>query len=155
MVFFYRNESSKKVFAFFLLSRKDYPKVDLKWKLKEKHISSYVITSVIEEMEKRQFINDECYLDSFIKKEMKKYYGPMVIYRKLKEKKFEDFIIEDVLQKNYPIDMQIEVMKNYFFKKNKNKDAKKVISSLMRRGFSYSTIRILRDQGILEKEKHL
>jgi len=120
--------------ASFLLAKRSYFSKELAKKLEDKGYPKKEIESLISELTKRGWLNDQELAKRFIQRQKEKGYGGKVIAWKLKEKGGEmGAFIEDSEE-----DIKSFLQKRY--RKDLPEKKQKVIAALMRRGFSYDLI---------------
>lgn len=125
---------SLKAKAYSLLARQAYFSKQLRKKLLEKEYPPGEIDTLIEELTKRGWLNDEELAVRFVQRQREKGYGARMIAQKL-------------FEKAGPVDVPIEDSKEAALalieKKYKSKEEHKVVAALMRRGYSYDLIKSL------------
>lgn len=123
--------------AFALLAKRSYFKKELGRKLAEKGYPEEEINPLLEKLEERGWLNDDELAKRFIVRQKERGYGPKVIAMKLKQKMGNcDCIIEESKEEAKRL-----IQKKYHRDLPEKKD--KVIRALLRRGFSYDTIKDL------------
>ena len=115
---------------------------ELQKKLEEKGISADAVYKIMEECQRLGYLNDAEHIESAIRKEQRKGYGPRLIALKLKEHKE---ISEGMLGNLYVSQKEIlEKLLKTKFRKVQWEDFKarqKAINQLQRRGFDFETIK--------------
>jgi len=123
---------SIKAKAYSLLAKRSYFAKELKQKLLEKGYKPADIDSLISELIKQGWLNDEELASRFVKREGEKGYGARVILQKLRAKAGE--LSVDIAGG----DIHSLIEKKYIHKLPQERE--KVIAALLRRGFSYDLI---------------
>ena len=128
-------------YALFLLARRSYYSEALREKLRSQGISSSVITSLLEEMKNLGYLQDDEYLNAWVKAEIRKGRSTLMIRARAKQKGFANQSISILLEKLFPIDGQKETA-NLQIKKLQKKGypKEKILQSLQRKGFSYGML---------------
>ena len=134
-----------KVYALRCLSRQSYHSSRLKQLLIDRRVSKKIIEKIIEEMVRIGFLMDEAWIDSFIKRQIKKESLSLALL-KLKAKKIPAQELEQA-KLRWSDDLNTsEVLSNLLQTKyrkmnlNDYKIRAKVIQSLLRKGFQYNEI---------------
>lgn len=132
-----------KVYALNRLSSKAYLTKDLRDSMKRKEFLSEHIERILEECRQLGYLNDDEWLDGFVRGQISKKKGPQAIISKLFQKGFSRDKIREVIE---GLDSQTDNIRQLLNTKYKNKDLsdfkekQKVIASLARRGFSFDDI---------------
>ena len=114
--------------------------------LKERDISEGVVERLIKELTDLGLINDEEWIQSFMRHQLRKKMGPLAIVQKLANKGVRGvFVKESVAEKWTPQEQKTlikELLKTRYQKYNLKdfKERNKVVASLSRRGFELSYI---------------
>jgi SOS response regulatory protein OraA/RecX len=142
-------EETIREYGYSLLKRRDYTVHDFLEKLKKKFLWKESIISenliVLEEKEEliqkiiflfqeREYLSDRNFAKSYISAH---HYGRKKLLLKLREKGISQSIIEDLLVENQKNELQ-KIRK--ILEKQKGKNSKKIIESLLRKGFCYEDI---------------
>jgi len=112
--------------------------------LEERLVSTEVIDKVIEDCQQSGYLNDADWVDAFVRCQKRKRIGPQMIRMKLREKGVKTHVELDINERT-----QIKALLESKYKNRDLKDYKerqKVIASLMRKGYTLSSI--------LEELKH-
>lgn len=127
------------------LAMRNYPSKLLSRKLLSKGFSTSAVQMAIEWAQTMGYIQDQEYLRHQILQEIAKGNGPQAILWKLRAKEFDSQTIQSMLQELYPIDAQIDRIRQLVMRMRD--DRQKMIVKLFRRGFSQDAIRMaLRDR---------
>lgn len=124
-----------KNFVLRCMGRKSYHSQELKNLLEECQVNQSTIEKVIEECQ--GFLDDEDYIQRVMQREKSKKGGPHKILWKMRQKGIE---IESKLAENYPVEDQIDQIKELLNTRYRSKEKHKVVAALMRKGFSYEVI---------------
>ena len=120
-----------------------HTKYELTTKLYGKGFNSDAISGAILKLEEYNYIDDRKFAEEFKNQNCK--YSKQVLKNKLLQKGVSNEIISEVL-KNFDVEDEIELCKNFAEKYLKSKkinsisDKQKMIASLSRKGFKFSTI---------------
>lgn len=141
--FFYEKECQQaKQYLLWRLSRQSLHSQQIKKILKEKLVTPSVIETVIEEFIQKGYLDDDHWIKSYINAQRKRF-GLPIIASKLKAK---GITIEDI-EGIQDTEKEKEVIQHLLHTKYRLKDLsdrtqrQKVIASLLRKGFSYESIR--------------
>lgn len=127
------------------LSAQNYHSKQLRKLLIERLVDETTIDRVIEECQAKGFLNDEQWLESFIRSHRKRFGWP-VIQKKLRSKGLSIDEIQAIQERwsNPEEERQTiqQLIETRYRSKNLSQfhDKRKVIASLMRKGFSYEAI---------------
>lgn len=133
-------------YALKLLNMRAYTTCRLKEKLREKEFTQSSSDRVIQECIERGYLNDRLWAESFVRVQKGKKYGQSIIAQKLKLKGIDSSIISEVLEKYQDEEVDVENLRKLLetrYRSRKLEDPRekqKVIASLLRRGFDYTTI---------------
>ena len=132
--------------AFSLLAKRAYFSKQLKEKLRIKGYPEEDITSLLQELKKRGWLNDEELAKRFVENQRQKGYGARFIAMKLREKAG---VIDISISESEEAVLHL-VKKRYLSKLPEKRHL--VVSALLRRGISYELInkvlsRISKDDG--------
>ncbi len=124
-----------------LLARKGYFGHELKHKLMLKGISEATADETVRYFEQKGYIHDGNRAENVVRRELKKGHGPQYIFQMLKHKKIS---LDEVAKLRPLIEEEEKQSLQAFLKKrsstSKEKDRRKVIVQLLRRGYSYQAI---------------
>lgn len=129
-------ESSALSFSYWLLAKRDYSKRELEIKLLTKYKEKTIISKVITQLNHMCYLNDYEFAKSFINSH--KNWGKKKIEYQLKLKGVSSSTIRELLEEN--IDNEISEIQK-LWERMGNKEYRKKVESLMRKGFEYSTIK--------------
>ncbi len=102
-----------------LLSMHDHSRYQLQQKLIKKDFSEEKINAVLNDLEQRQYLNDERYAEHYVHFRSSKGYGPVRIARELQEKGLSQNTVDDALSVND--DQWLSLLKKQLDKKFGNK----------------------------------
>jgi regulatory protein len=124
-----------------LLSRQNYLSHALRRKLQSYNLSSQAIEYGIQECLRLGLINDELWIESFIRGQIRKKNGPHLIVQKLKMKGLKDHEFENFIPKSDPgsILKLLETRYRKYDLKN-YPERQKVYAALRRKGFDKESI---------------
>ena len=135
--------------AFYFLGRREHSQIELQKKLRERFPEKDVeIQAVIQEFVTKDWISDIRYTEELVR-EKSQYggWGPIKITQRLREKGIEKELIESVLEKLFPEELQKEVVMRLatekwrlLYKKTAPQRKAAVQRFLVSRGFSFSTV---------------
>lgn len=133
-----------KRYAYRRLAAQNVCSNDLIRLLSKKLFSKNIIDKIVKELQDLGYINDQAWLESFVRVQQDRKVGPKVMAQKLKLKGFSRDQIADVLhnqsQNEAPM-IQALIQKKYASKNLKEyKEKNKVIAALVRKGFSLDEI---------------
>ena len=129
-------ESSALSFSYWLLEKRDYSKKELETKLLTKYKEKIIISKVITKLNNMCYLNDGDFAKSFI--ESHKNWGKKKLEYQLALKGIKGSLVRELLSEN--IDNEItEIQK--LWERMGDKEYRKKVESLMRKGFEYSTIK--------------
>ncbi len=121
-----------KSYAFYLLSKRDYFKEELRLKLQKKGFNTEEIEETLSYLEKNGYIDDEKLKDRIKELAVQKGESPLKLKSKLYRKGIKEIDIS--FSENELLEAAIQRMKKY----KKEKEYKKIVSYLINRGFPYS-----------------
>lgn len=121
--------------SYYYLTKRDYSKKELYYKLLEKYREKKIVNSVIKILEEKEYLDDYEFASNFVKI---KNSSKKKLEFELKLKGIESWIINEVMSE-YESEKEIEVLKKEL-EKVRGRDERKQIESLMRKGFKYSDI---------------
>src|SRR5437868_8938032 len=128
------------------LSLKNQPSTELQQALEQKLVSPSVIEKVIRECQSQGFLNDEYWLECFIRAKLSKNISTNAILMKLRVKGINRKTAEGAIAKLDGNQRQPEQISKLLSTKYRNKDLndyktqQKVVASLLRKGFSLDSI---------------
>ena len=141
------------------LNRREYSSGEVAKILKEKNFGSEVISTVIDELIEKNYLNDERYSKILIREQILRGKGPRWIQMKLTEKgiKLDPSTLEAFLQETANLS-EIEMTQTLLLRRYPDaaKDPnvrRKAIQALLRRGFTYSTV--LRALSVLKNSMEI
>lgn len=131
-------------YALNVLNRRDYTEFEMVTKLKRRNIHEDVVLNVVQYLKDRTFLNDERFVENFIYFKLNNGYGKKKIEYDLKGKGIDERLIYKGLEN---VD-ELQSAKGIFEKKlqllkNRENKREKLYSFLLRRGYSYETIKKL------------
>jgi regulatory protein len=136
-----------KIYALKRLSLKNQPSIEMEKALKERLVSQKNRDKIIDELRSLGYLNDNEWIEGFIRNQTNKKIGPKAIYQKLKAKGLPDESIEHFLE-NYVSpekqQTQIQLLLQTRYKSRNLNDyhqKQKVIASLLRKGFDFEQVR--------------
>lgn len=140
------DNSQVKAFVYKKLSQRGYSSHELKKLLLKQLVTEDLIDSVLLECENAGYINDESYLENFIRAGQLKKWGPEHIIQKLMLKGFDRETIRLKLHVHDSPNERIARINILLKTRYKTRDftvfkeRQKVIASLIRKGFSFEDI---------------
>lgn len=143
-----------KNFALRRLAQKNYSSYELKKILQERLVSIETIEKVLLELKNIGYINDQDWIESFIRGHIQKKNGPKSIAMKLKVKGVPEDTIKrniDYLEETSPQSERIKAILETKYRHRDLKDFKekqKVVGALMRKGFDYDEITLVLEAQI-------
>jgi regulatory protein len=134
--------------AYEYLKRRPHLKNELYRKLKNKKFDSKITKQTIEELQKRQYLDDREFISIFIQDHIRQCKsGPLLIKKKLLEKGAQKSEIDTLLDLLFTEDKQIEIATKLVNKKlriihepNKQKVKQRLYQYIQGRGFSWPVI---------------
>lgn len=145
-----------KTYAWKRLARKNQPAVELRKHLQDREYSESIIERVIQECQSAGYIDDQAWMDAFVRRETARNQSPRAIAFKLQQKGLSKEIIQEALNRLCGEDARAHSIRALISKKSKTVDLNdrkqkdKLVASLLRKGFNLSEIfAILRSE---EKE---
>lgn len=136
-----------KNYAIKRLSIKSQPSTEMDKALKERLVPENIREKIIEEFTNLGYINDEEWIEGFIRVQMIKKIGPKAIQQKLQAKGISSESISHLLEKYTSPQTQQEQIQQLLNTRYKSRDLtdykqkQKVIASLLRKGFDYEVVR--------------
>lgn len=134
-----------KAFVFKRLSLKPYLTSELERCLEERLVSTETIQRIIAECARHGFLNDQEWLENYVRRLITRNQGPMAIVMKLKAKGISQKVAESLLE-GFETDHKQRIQ-HLLDTRYRNRDLsdfhtrEKVIASLIRKGFSFSDIK--------------
>lgn len=129
-------ESSALSFSYWLLAKRDYSTKELETKLLTKYKEKTIISKMITKLNDMCYLNDYEFAKSFI--ESHKTWGKKKIEYNLLLKGIKSSTIKELLCENIENEI-LEIQK--LWERMGDKEYRKKVESLMRKGFEYSTIK--------------
>ena len=146
--------SKAKNYVYRILARRMYTNKEIRNKLVEREYLDKIIEEVIATLERYGYLNDRTYAEEWIRSRMRsKPKGKIALRQELARKGVDKSIIEDALNQEFDesreMDMVLELarrrMKSY--RRDEPFAARRKLQSfLLRRGFSYGTVKYAVDQ---------
>jgi regulatory protein len=135
-----------KSFAYKRLSIKPLSTAELRRQLKERKVSEKNTDAVIQELTNLGYLNDEEWIESFIRSQSNRQKGPQAVAAKLKWKGLKEEEFQEPLQEMMDDEVQKEGIQKLLSTRYRSKDLQdrrerdKVIAALVRRGYSLDVI---------------
>ena len=131
-----------------LLAKRPRSEKEIKQKLRQKGFTEKIIWEVISDLKKVDLINDEKFAESWASTRLSsKPMGKLLLKQELFRKGIKKEIIEDLIERSFEEDKEIELAKKLLEKKRKFlrnledvKTKKRLMNFLLRRGFSYHIV---------------
>lgn len=128
-------------FAYKFLSRKMLTEKELSQKLETKGFKENIVKSVIEKLKSYNYINDELYSKLFIEQKMNQLSSRRKVYYELIKKGISKELVKESLDKFYPEEKEVEIIRKIIEKKLKfHEQIKKVMNYLYNNGFEIESI---------------
>jgi regulatory protein len=133
-------------YAIWRLSSKNYLVIELKKKLKEKGVRNLIIEEVIAKCKDYGYLNDQSYIEGYIRQQILRKKGPQFIIQKLITKGISKEKAQELLSELDSESTHTDSIKNLLETRYKTKnlsdfrERQKVVLSLLRRGFSLESI---------------
>jgi len=148
--------SKAKNYIYGIIARRMYTGKEIRNKLKDRAYTDEIIQDVIATMERYGYVNDSFYAEEWIQSRMKsKPKGKIALRQELARKGIDKTIIEDALSQAFDesteSNMALELARRKISSYSKDDPAvakRKLQSFLLRRGFSYETVRNATEQAI-------
>lgn len=125
------------------LSQRSYSSGELKKSLREKLVPQAIVETLIEECQKLGYLNDEAWIEAFVRSCRTRKMGKRAIIQKIRQKGIEIDQIEPFLptkeQESEGIVRLLETRYRHRDLKNR-KEKDKVIAALIRKGYSLETV---------------
>lgn len=141
-----------KNYAIRRLSQMNLPSAKLAKSLKERLVSEPTITLLIQNLSEEGFINDQEWVNSFVRVQSQRKMGPRAIAMKLASKGMASEQADEILRESLTDEKQRESIKQLLASRYRTRDLKdfhekrKVIASLLRRGYDYSLVQSILDE---------
>lgn len=135
-----------KTFAWKRLARKSQPAIEMRKHLQDRDYSESIIERVIQECQSSGYIDDQAWLDAFVKRESSRNQSPRAIAYKLQQKGIDKELIQETIARLCGEESRVRSIRALIAKKSKSLDLKdhsqrdKLIASLLRKGFNLSEI---------------
>lgn len=126
--------------AYFYLAKRDYGEKEIYIKLLQKYKEKYSVLKAVEILKEKNYLDDFSYALSYI---TNKSVGKKKLEFNLRSKGISSDVIEKVFQ-HYDSEEELENLKR-LWRKLEGKDIDKKIMSLMRKGYSYSDIKKVKE----------
>ncbi len=136
-----------KIYAWKRLARKNQPTIELKKHLEDRSYSESIIERVIKECQSAGYLDDQAWIDAFVKRESSRNQSPRAIAFKLQQKRISKELIQEALNRLCGEETRTSSIRNLIAKKSKSMDLNersqrdKLIANLLRKGFNLSEIR--------------
>jgi regulatory protein len=124
---------AKKV-ALWLLAKRNYPRAALLQKLKRKGFEENILVPLLDQLEKKGWIDESFFLEKEVLRWAKKGFGPLAIQYKLEGKGYRREWVSKTIQTLLTRELQKEAI-HLLLSKQKKVDKKKNAAFLMRRGY--------------------
>lgn len=125
------------------LGMKSYSTRDIRRWMKEKGVDSDIAERLIAEFQQGGYLDDAAYLQTFVRSQRARRYGPRAIALKLMQKGFSEKEIAQALDGEVDDSSAVRQLLDTRYRSRNLSDPRerqKVIASLMRRGFSLDVI---------------
>lgn len=128
------------------LTVKSLPSGELEKNLQERLVSDETIERIISECQRLGYLNDNDWVESFIKRQMARNLGPQAIAMKLRAKNVSQDLIQHAMSKLDNPALQKQRIQHLLQTKYRTRDLtdyksrSKVVASLARKGFSFQDI---------------
>jgi len=148
-----------KNYVIWRLSSQNYHSQEMKQLLKKRLIASSLIHKVLTEFKEKGFFDDPLWISSFMRIHSKRL-GLPAILQKMRIKGISEEELEDVRANWQDSDQEKESVEKLLVGRYRSKNLKdfkekqKVIQSLMRKGFSFESIKLVMD-NLLIADDHL
>lgn len=140
-----KKKPTAKDYCFYLLSRKDYTKKELKDKLVLKKYSGEEIEEVLKLLDENRYIDEDRYLKNYFNYLIVKKKSSKEIKYKMSIKGFKKESIEEIIRNLYTEENEINILEELVKKYNiryegKEHKREKIIKNLLMKGFSLDLI---------------
>lgn len=123
-----------------LLKVRDRSLYEIKSKLVEKGVPEKIITVVVQKLVKNNYLSEQRFVESYIKKNLNKAKSLALILEQLRQRyKVEEKVIQNLDLEKYK-QLQLDSVVSYIKRRYKNIDLRKVYNFLYARGFDESEI---------------
>lgn len=132
-----------------LLARREHSRQELSLKLQQRSFQEDLVRKVIQEMEEKDYLNDRRFAVMWVRSRLRRHpEGPVKLTAGLQEKGVSRDIINSVLGEELTEEVQQEALERAIEKlaKKRGMNRDKMLSSLVRLGFSYHRVRHLVDE---------
>ena len=139
--------------AFDLLSRRDHSEWELRRKLLEKGAVAEELPPLLKELRSFNYLNDERFAGNFVRYRASKAWGKLRFRQELLQRGVSADVIEDVLREAPELqsDELYSKLRGIVEKElRRGKEEKKIIASLLRKGFAVGQIRQALQQVVSE-----
>lgn len=127
--------------SYFYLAKRDYSEKEIYMKLLQKYREKISVSKVVKALKEKGYLDDLSFAENYVS--TKKSMGRKKIEFNLKVKGISSDIIDRVFLE-YDNDEELEILKK-LWKKLDGKDTNKKIMALMRKGYSYSDIKKIKE----------
>lgn len=134
-----------KNYVLWLLGRQEYSRRELTLKLQQKQATPEFIEALLDWCEEHNFINEQRYIEGFVRRHIAKKHGLKRIQSEAMAKRIDRTLLESVIE-SFEIDW-FQLAQDAYLKKYSNsqddfdhKEKAKRVRYLMYRGFSYEQI---------------
>jgi len=150
--------------AFRYLGRRQHSTSELRIKLKQKRYETELINEVLDDLKKKNFLDDTKFAEMFVEEKMKlKLWGEQKLRSELVKRGIKSEIITDVLankisEEDKLNNAMIIASKKYDTLKNRNVDKdvikRKLFTFLNSRGYNYDVIKEVYDELIIKDDNY-
>lgn len=145
---FFRKEFERsRFFVLKRLSQRSYSSFELRFQLQERLVSQETIERVIDDCHYLGYLDDKAWLEQFIRTQLLRKLGPMMIEAKLYQKRVPKSFYEPILANLVTHEDQEKAIKRLMNTRFRSKDLRdfkerqKVFGALMRKGFNPDLIK--------------
>lgn len=128
-----------KAFALRKLAKKSYSSFELEKLLKQHLVSGSIASLLIQEFQEKMLLDDNDWIEGFVRKEIRQKLSPRMIFAKLRLKGIPADLIQESIKNTYTKEDKLRVLRT-FLEKDKLKDKRKTIAKLSRKGFHMEDI---------------
>lgn len=153
-------ENSRKAFhsAISLLNYRMRSTAELRKRLAEKGYTADTIESVVQKLAEKKFLDDEVFAKAFINDKINsRLLGPVALHRELIPHKLDSELVEKLIQKSYDempeeklVEQLIEKRRIIKGQKLTQKEKKRLLNFLQRKGHTWGVISVVFDKWLLE-----
>ncbi len=150
--------------AFRYLGRRQHSTSELRIKLKQKRYETELINEVLDDLKKKNFLDDTKFAEMFVEEKMKlKLWGEQKLRSELVKRGIKSEIITDVLANKISEEEKLNnamiiASKKYDTLKNRNMDKdvikRKLFTFLNSRGYNYDVIKEVYDELIIKDDNY-